>query len=50
MQGTVMQETGDRTAMVLHVDSDDGSPLLPAGAPTPVPRFQDHRNFQGTQT
>ena len=50
MQGTVMQETGDRTAVVLHIDSDDGTPPLAAGAPTPVLRFQDDRNSQGTET
>jgi len=46
----VMQENGDRTAVVLHIDSDDGTPLLPAGAPIPVLRFQDDRSSQGTET
>lgn len=45
-----MQETGNRAAAVLHVDSDDGTPHLPAGAPPPVLRFQDDRSSQGTET
>jgi len=48
MQGMVMQETGNRTAVVLHIDSDDGTPpLLGAGAPTPV--LDDHSS-QDTET
>ena len=48
MQGMVMQETEDRTAVGLHIDTDDGTPpLLAAGAPTPV--LDDHSS-QDTET
>ena len=51
MQVMVMQETGDRTAVVLHIDSEDGTPPpSAAGAPTPVLKFQDNRSSQGTET
>lgn len=44
----VVQENGDRTAVVLHIDSDDGTPpLLAAGAPNPV--LDDHSS-QDTET
>jgi len=44
----VMQENGDRTAVVLHIDSDDGTPpLLAARAPTPV---LDNHISQDTET